>query len=135
MKISHEKPPNFETLQKVFGFDWDKNISTYGDTIYCQFDLPDHLIVHEETHLKQQGYSEECARVWWERYIADPKFRLDQEVEAYGNQYVFFKKEYPARYHAELLHKIGTALSSNLYGGIVNYREAVTLMKNYAKKS
>ena len=56
MKISHKKPKIYDKCREVFGVDWDKGIiMTYGDTAYCKYDLPDHLIAHEETHTRQQA--------------------------------------------------------------------------------
>ena len=67
-------------------------IFTYGDTIHNPFNvaLDAELIRHEETHMEQQEGHPDVAKVWWDRYIQDPQFRLDQEAEAYGAQYKLY---------------------------------------------
>lgn len=123
-KVLNKKPPHYWFLVKIFGFDWERNIATFGDSIYCAFDLPDHLIVHEETHLKQQRYSNLYAIWWWVKYVFSKKFRYSQELEAYRNQWKFFEKHYRFNEHRFFLHKIASDLSSKLYGNIVSYEEA-----------
>lgn len=127
MKIVHTPPPNYEEVKKHFPTaDFDKGtLFTYGDTCYCKSITPD-LVVHEETHTRQQANPEE----WWSRYFVDVEFRLEQELEAYRNQWRFIKKNVKDRNQQErYLSSFAKDLSSPLYGSIVTYSEARSLIK------
>ena len=127
MKILIANPPNIDQIKAKFNIHVeDRVIFTYGDTIYNPggFDVskyPD-LIVHEEVHEKQQG-SDPAG--WWERYLVDPQFRLNQEVEAYRAQYRKFKTMTRNRdLIAKCAHNIACVLSGHIYGNIIDYYEA-----------
>jgi hypothetical protein len=129
MKILIENPPNIELLRIAFGGISDKTVFTYGDTLYNPGNnfIDDALMAHEEVHAKQQTNPEE----WWQRYLADVDFRLSQEVEAYQKQYRRLRVIVKDRNQlARLLHQLATDLSSDLYGGIINYNEAVQAIKS-----
>jgi hypothetical protein len=136
MKILHENPPEWimTGCLNQFRVNLDHTFWTYGDIIYNpgKGTIPDHIIAHEETHMRQQeAYVKrpegecigiemkceahqdqwfehklpdgtECAGpgeplergkdAWWEEYLANPRFRMEQEAQAYGEQYKFFCK-------------------------------------------
>lgn len=126
VKISHNKPPHYLLIKIIFGFDWSRNVATLGDTIYFSIpELPSHLMEHEETHLKQQRFSKLYGIWWWLKYICSKKFRFDQELEAYRAQYKFFVKYYHPTGRQEFLNKIARDLSSQLYGNICTFDEAI----------
>lgn len=122
-KISHDKPPIYAKCHEAFGVNWDDGIViTYGDTVYCKFELSTDLIVHERVHVIQQ--KEIGVEAWWDRYLADVKFRLQQEVEAYREQIKFIKKVVKDRNLAfKICHKIWQDME-RMYGGMCDYREA-----------
>lgn len=124
MKISHNKPPHFWIMHKIFKCDWGHTAFAFGDTIYSKYKLPDHLIVHESTHLKQQRHSIIGAWVWLALYLVSKKFRYTVELEAYQNQWQFFRSNYIFREHEPFLNKITSDLSGALYGNIVSYSTA-----------
>ena len=125
--IYGEDPPFIDFIKKSFKVN-DDTVYTYGDTIYYKGgELSDSLISHEITHVLQQtkmGKDE-----WWEKYLEDEKFRLDQEVEAYRNQYKAGELSGVKGLNL-LLDKISKDLSSGLYGYIISYEEAKKLIKN-----
>lgn len=130
MIIILEKPPCYEEAQKVFKFDSKKKIAfAYGDKIYNPNDMvigPD-VIVHEETHLRQQAGD---PATWWLRYLKDTHFRMEQEIEAFRNQYNYIcsqVKDKNRRYTQ--LHNICIELSSPLYGNMLSYTDAMRLMR------
>mgnify|MGYP001591069916 CR=1 FL=1 len=97
---------------------------TYGHELYNPggVEIPDHLIVHEETHEKQQGQDPD---IWWERYLKDLKFRLTQEVEAYGRQFAYIcRSTHEPRQRDKILRELGRILSSPTYGNIVKQENA-----------
>jgi hypothetical protein len=124
LKVVKGTPPNYKDIIKAIpavehtiGL-----VFTYGDTIYSPLgtNIPDNLMVHEQTHEKQQKIPSE----WWTRYLQDINFRLEQELEAYKNQYEFYKKKNPLNWFP-FLSAIATDLSSNAYGNIITYQEAL----------
>ena len=109
MKVLNEKPPEWimQGCMSQFRVNVERTFWTYGDTIYNpgNIDIPDHIMAHEEQHGRQQeayiGYhpddrpmggepSLEGKDAWWREYLSNPRFRLEQEAEAYGEQHKFF---------------------------------------------
>jgi len=127
MKIANIPPPNYKEIQKHFPkarFE-DGVLFTYGDTCYCKKITPD-LIVHEETHAKQQIDPEK----WWSRYFVDKEFRLEQELEAYKNQLNYLKKQTKDRnVITRITYSIAKDLTSEVYGGMITHSEALKKLK------
>jgi hypothetical protein len=124
MKLSHDIPAIYHKCHEKFGVNWSKGvIITYGDTVYCKYDLGQDKIVHESTHIKQQEKIDKDE--WWNKYLEDKDFRLSQEVEAYRNEAKFIRKSIKDRNsQARLLHQIYIDLSSSIYGNICTFNEA-----------
>lgn len=93
--IKYEEPPNIDAVRRRFPNLQPGVVFAYGNTIYVPggapkvgslivpagAELPHHLVVHEEVHFDQQeriGGPES----WWNHYLLDDAFRLEQEVEA-----------------------------------------------------
>lgn len=128
MLVRKELPPNYKNIKKVLNPPVNA-IFTYGDTIYAPyiyFELPIELFVHEETHMKQQNHE---PKLWWGKYLASPDFRLEQELEAYRNQYHYFLKHNDRNKAYFLLRRIAEDLASEMYGNIVSFDEAISLIK------
>lgn len=102
-------------------------IITYGRTIYRltpQGNLPRDLLVHEETHCRQQGRT---PFVWWVRYLASPRFRITQEAEAYRAQ--LESATMLDRYRRQLFRReFALVLSGSMYGYAVSATEAWRLL-------
>lgn len=134
MKTSKELPPNWYDIQKVLKIDPfapENPIFCYGDTVYnVKGELRPDLDVHEYTHSQQQGDNPE---IWWFKYLNDVKFRVEQEIEAYGNQYVFISRALKGKWLKYGLNDMAKNLSSDLYGSIISHNEAVSKIRNYAK--
>lgn len=131
MKQLIENPPEWimQGCMNSFRVDPKHTVWTYGDTLYNPGDIyvPDHLMAHEQTHSVQQDkYFEEAADAytvtaagkdaWWKRYLADPEFRLEQELQAYAVQYAFFcehKRDRNERFRFAL--QLARSLSGPLY--------------------
>ena len=124
MKEVRGFPPNYKEIEEVL-HPRRSAVFTYGDTIYIPYyegSLSYDLIVHEETHKRQQGAKPD---LWWTMYLKDPKFRLNQEVEAYRNQYRFFAKGRDRNMAYKFLYIIAHDLSSAMYGNIITHEEAI----------
>lgn len=129
MKISTDYPPNYRDILEALG-EQEGAVFCYGDTIYNPFHvniLPD-IEVHETVHMRQQG---ENVPVWYHRYLTEPAFRLEQELEAYGKQYAFVKKHVPGPLRKWRLNQMCLALSGREYGYLLSYHQAEKLIKQY----
>ena len=125
MKVEVGFPPNIEKIAEKFDLDSHHPVFTYGDTIYSPHGagLSDDLVAHEMIHMAQQTKSPE---IWWDRYLTDEEFRLDQELQAYGVQYGFIclsVKDRNARHRQ--LFRLATDLSSTLYGSLIPHSVAM----------
>ena len=127
MKIIKGFPPNIKEIVKVFKIT-PRTVFTYGSELYNPIGLPvpQDLMIHEETHeVQQQAYGVEQ---WWDMYLENPMFRLTQETEAYRAQYQFLKTMLNRKGRFGALEMLADQLSSELYGNIVNRREAKELI-------
>lgn len=137
MHILTQHPPNYEELKEAFGFT-DKKIVyfTYGNILYNPHGKPitSDLIRHEETHMEQQQGDPTVAKIWWARYLVDPDWRMEQEGEAYGNQYAFICQNVKDKNkRAQYLHEFAKAMAGPLYGSVIGYSDAITKIKEYAE--
>ncbi len=117
-------PPNWEQIKAVFNLEGKNPVFTYGDKLYnpTGLTIPDHLLIHEQVHERQQIIPE----AWWKRYLEDGEFRLSQELEAYRAQYQYIKKNVKDRnVEARFLFAIASDLSSGMYGEIISQSEAL----------
>lgn len=130
MKIEIKYPPNIKDIEKRFGTLGKNVVFTYGDTLYNPSGafIDVYLTKHEETHARQQGNDIEG---WWKKYFEDDKFRLNQEIEAYHNQYEYFCKNKKDLLRQEkFLALIAGDLSGAMYGNICDLKEAKKFIKN-----
>lgn len=135
VKIKTEKPPVYDAVTKAFGREPVTAIFTYGDTIYNpgKFPLPDHIIEHEKVHMPQQLNYPGGPDAWWERYLQDPEFRLDQEARAYGRQYGFCCQKGISRpQRRALLKGLAKILAGQLYNSVVSLDTAKELIEKYS---
>lgn len=123
MKINHGYPPNIARIRETFGAQHlDNAVYTYGDTLYVPqgVEVSEHLQAHEIVHTRQQ--SDPVA--WWDRYLVDPQFRLEQEVEAYRAQWQFLLANVGRQQRRDILKHISKHLSGPLYGRIISTDDA-----------
>lgn len=93
-------------------------------------EMPLYMIEHEKVHLRQQ-LQWGGAEVWWYKYLTFDTFRLEQELEAYRQEYECFCAIYKDRNERNaFLQFQATMLSSPMYGGIISKLSAVELIKN-----
>ncbi len=130
--ISTEIPAIYHVLKKKFGVNWDNElVITYGKVIHSKNAhlLPD-VVAHELTHVKQQ--EEMGDENWWIKYLEDPKFRLEQEVEAYKWQVRFLRDHTESTtrdFRRWRINKMAEDLASSQYGYLVTYKLALELIK------
>lgn len=101
----------------------------YGDTVYNPKGdkLFEPIIAHEEVHSRQQ---KDCGgpEAWWDRYIAEPKFRFDQELEAHREEYRVASMHLPRNHRRRVLRGLSERLAGPLYGKMVTKHEAARLI-------
>lgn len=92
----------------------------FACTIYAPSGITHHpLVVHEAIHLRQQRFSRFWAVWWWIQYIYSPKFRVEQEIEAYRGQYREYKKTVKDRNYLDRYARIlAEDLTGGLYGDV-----------------
>lgn len=128
MKILNEYPPFYDKIITVFPevAEMKYVLFTYGDTLYnpAGSDIPPYTIAHEEIHEWQQA--EIGKDKWWERYLEDPVFRLDQDLPAFRAEYKAFCKIYKDKNERNsFLRFQSIMLSSALYGNLLSMNEAM----------
>ena len=104
-------------------------IFPFNQKIYTRYPLSEHLKVHEETHIKQQGNLLGSIK-WVILYLISATFRLKQEIEAYQNQYKYIFENSSRNEANTLLLRISKDLSSEMYGNIISFEEAKRLIRN-----
>jgi len=115
--------PLYNEYAKYFKLN-ENTIFAYNNTIYTSNDLPEDFIEHEKVHLRQQN-SIGCDN-WASKYMRDPKFRLDQELEAYRYQLTCIKDK---NKKSKAKTEFAKILSSEMYGNMVTEEEAKELLK------
>lgn len=102
----------------------------YGTTIFNPSGRPIalELIAHEVTHSLQQR--DIGVQTWWDRYLAENSFRLEQELEAHIIEYEQYAKDHTARMERRrYMALVSEKLSAPLYGSMVKKRNALTMIK------
>lgn len=120
MKIKNSYPPNYDELIKHFDIADNPNIIfTYGNKLYVpnKQNIPDDLIVHESIHMEQQ--KKIGVKEWWNKYIFDIDFRIDQEAEAYNAQYKYLKESFNRHDRRAKLKQLVEVFSGPVYGNIL----------------
>jgi len=125
VKVVEGKPPNYAEIVHTFGPLPAGACFTWGDILYTAKGafIDPGLELHEETHRAQQARAGGPER-WWARYLADPDFRREQEVEAYRKQAALYRVSLPRKMRRPILNRIAKDLASSLYGRIVTKAEA-----------
>lgn len=133
MIVINDFPPNIDKIKKVFNLEGRKPVFTYGNVLYNPFNgnITEELFEHESTHTRQQGKDIEG---WWNKYLTDSTFRTIEELEAYSRQYIAYCKNVNDRNkRAVYLHQICSDISSEIYGNMIEYKEAMRLIRKCTK--
>lgn len=95
---------------------------TYGETCYTPRPLTKDLERHELTHTKQQGSDPDW---WWIHFGNDPKFRYEQELEAYRVQYQYYKAVHGKVKAFEFAKYLANDMASPMYGNMCTEHQAL----------
>ncbi len=85
------------------------------------------LLIHETTHLLQQ---EKYGFIWYLKYALLKKFRLEQEIEGFGNEIVFIIKGCPDM-KKQLLNRYAEHLSGRTYLYMTDFARAISRLEEY----
>lgn len=133
MKIVIGYPPNIETIERTFPDIRNMPVVfCYGDTIYNPREsvaVPVHLQKHEEVHSWQQEEHEGGIDGWWNDYLRDPLFRIEQEIPAYARQVAYIHQQSGGRKTEQALQMYSRALSGPIYGNAISYFSAKQRIK------
>lgn len=152
MKVLNEHPPNYPDIVAALGDVSAFNpVFAYSPNIYNPFgrELTADVIEHEKVHLRQQS---ECGvELWYNLYLHDSRFRLEQEIEAYAEQYRYGKEKIDAtddqlreegkrlsnrtELLAWLLDSLASELSGPAYGNLIAREQAKTAIRRRATYS
>lgn len=133
MTIINAFPPNYDQIVEAIPEVANAQpIFAYGFDVYNPYlkELDAFIIYHEATHGAQQE-AMGTPELWWQRYLADIEFRVAQEVEAYRNQLLHFKRIGPGKtLHNRRLYgrMLADQLASPMYGGVINRHRAYNLI-------
>lgn len=120
-------PPNIEQIRETFELSGNE-IFAWDNIIYAPSkSLPAWLVQHEIVHFRQQNGDPES---WWERYLTDTQFRIDQEIPAHKEEYrVFCLFEKDKNKHIKKKIELARRLSSKMYGNMMTMSQAMEVLQ------
>lgn len=133
--IATEKPAIYDRLKERFKtIDWDKGLAiVFGNKIYTKYKLPNHVLAHELVHVRQQYDFIGGPTAWWDEYLTNDKFRLEQEVEAYATQVRYIKEhteESSRGWRRHMIGELAADLSGSMYGNLLSFKQAKDLINS-----
>ncbi len=131
MKIIAKNPTILWPIIKWRFPDADPNriIIAFGDRVYTKGWMPQWKIVHEQVHLDQQHHSRIVAILRFPLILFSARFRLNQEIAAYKAEWRWiFLNVHDRELRAKMRHEMCIDLSSELYGNMISYADAMDLI-------
>lgn len=138
MKQLYLFPPNYRTLVRAFPIRGKPMFFCYGNVIYnpTRRPIPPEIIAHERVHSMQQAMDSAGGPArWWERYIEDKAFRLDQELPAHRAEFEHLGFVEDGRARDKALRAIAERLASPLYGNLISLDDARTRIAGCQRNS
>jgi hypothetical protein len=125
LEVVNGRPPNYEAIVALFpGAAHPGVLFAYGNRIYTpggRRPTPA-LQAHERVHCERQG---DRPDPWWDRYLVDPGFRLEEELLAHRAEYRAYCARHANRVkQARMLDWIAEKLAAPLYGGLISREDA-----------
>jgi nucleosome binding factor SPN SPT16 subunit len=135
VKVLTEKPAIYDRLKERFKtIDWEKGLAiVWGDKIYTKYKLPNHVLAHELVHVRQQLDFEGGVSAWWDEYLTNDQFRLEQELEAYVTQVRYIREhteESNRNWRRQIIDQLAEDLSSSMYGNLISKGKAKEILKS-----
>lgn len=139
MKIIKAFPPIFAELTRHFPIKGVTGILyAWGDRIYnpSGVSVPEWLMAHETVHGRRQlataelSVAEAATLAWWQKYIHDHYFRLNEEVPAHQKEWEVIRGlKIPGDTKEMYLLNMANRLSGPLYNHLVGHGEALDLIQ------
>lgn len=142
MKIIKAYPPNYVQIRTAFPQVVGRQgiLYAWGERIYnpSGVNLPWWLKEHEEVHGSRQlsfasdrNPDDTAIRAWWNVYISDPEFRLNEEILAHRAEWEVYSSLWVNREQQKgyLVH-MAERLSGPLYNNMISLAEAVKEITN-----
>jgi hypothetical protein len=136
MRIEFAPPPNIDAIEKVFpGVRKDCYVKgiffAWGNTIFnpSRRPMPLEILAHEACHSIQheQQFGPEA---WWDQYLADKRFRFEQELQAHRIEYQDVLFQGGSRTLRRLqLASISERLAGPLYGKMTTKAKAKEMIR------
>lgn len=134
MKIIRAYPPNFGAIKKAFPYVAGRPgiLYAWGDRIYnpTGVSIVPWVRDHEQVHGESQMRLGSSVKSWWDLYLHDPQFRLQEEILAHQQEWQTYQKTKGTTWGEDYLYLIAKRLSSPLYGSMTTYDEAVKAIQN-----
>ena len=130
IEIINDYPPNYSDIAAAFKLK-GKEIFAYDGKIYSPIStiVPVELIEHEKVHFAQQ--KNVGLLPWWDKYLKEAEFRLEQELEAHLVEYkIFCRLTKDRNIKAKYMDKMAVRLSSSIYGNMITYSKVLKRLKN-----
>lgn len=121
------KPPNYDAIAQAFDLRGLKPVFAWGDKIYNPHGvtLGPELVVHERVHGERQLRHPHHVEGWWTQYVADPRFRLLEELLAHAAEYQAYCDGGITRNQRRIvLRGVAQRLASRLYGSLISVHDA-----------
>lgn len=140
MEIKNEYPPNWEKIKSVFPVESAEVVMVYDGVLYNPFKLQlrDDIVHHEEIHAKQQeNFKAKGGTMdqWWEKYVADPKWRVEVEAAAYGKQVKFIRQRQGEARAAMAIQSFSKFLSGPVYGEAIDKMTAFEKIRKISRSA
>lgn len=129
MEVAYKLPPMIDEIDAVFHVRNEPVLFAWGHTIYNPrgIDIPPCLFAHESVHCERQGRDIEG---WWKRYLADPAFRLDEELPAHRAELRSLIDSSATRAERRFyMRRVARRLAAPLYGSLITPGRALELLK------
>lgn len=143
MKIIKAYPPNFVQIRTAFPQVVGRQgiLYAWGDRVYnpSGVNVPWWLHEHEETHGKRQleGFGSDLLsedtmiHSWWNTYIEEPDFRLQEEIPAHQAEWRVFKSiRLNHKDQKTYLLRMAERLSGPLYNNMISLENALAEITN-----
>ena len=125
--VVHDWPPNIDAIRAVLPVT-SRNIFAYDRKIYNPGGgrLPPELVAHERVHFRQHSEYKGGFEAWWERFLTDKKFRLDQEIPAHQVEWRSWlsQRQRTRQERRAVLKIMAKRLSAPMYGKIISMNQA-----------
>ena len=132
MKIIKAYPPMIDAIDAAFNVRGKTIFYAWGNVIYNPkgADIPPELLAHEQVHGDRQGSDVEG---WWRKYIADPEFRLAEELCAHHVEYCYALTHGNRLLRRKALKVVSKRLASPMYGRMISEKQAKDLIQCMAR--